>query len=77
VFTWIQASSRRDVIGRLAALLHTEVLCGHGSVCSSQESAVGLMLGTSLGDRLRDAQARCVGGRGNKKGHLLAFLEAL
>jgi hypothetical protein len=35
------------------------------------------MLGTDLGDRLRDARAMYVRRRGNKKGHLLAFCEAL
>jgi hypothetical protein len=33
------------------------------------------MLGTHLGDRLRDARVRCVRWRGNKKGHLLAFFD--
>jgi hypothetical protein len=35
------------------------------------------MLGTDLGDRLRDDRATYVRRRGNKKGHLLAFREAL
>jgi hypothetical protein len=33
--------------------------------------------GQILGGRLRDARATCVHSRGNKKGHLLAFREAL
>ena len=35
------------------------------------------MLGTDLGDRLRDDRAMYVRRHGNKKGHLLAFREAL
>lgn len=60
-----------------AHLLHTEVLCGVRSLCSSQEDAPVRMLGTGLGDTLRDDRECAVSRRGNKKGHLLAFSKAL
>jgi hypothetical protein len=54
-------------------LLSTEVLRDLRSVCLSHVESVCAMLGSGLGDRLRDERAMGVHCSDNKKGHLLAF----
>lgn len=54
-----------------------EVLCVPRALCSSQDFGSLERLGTGLGDRFSDADWTLRAAWGNKKGHLLAFCEAL
>ena len=55
-------------------LLFMEVLDEVRRLCLSQDCTASAMLGTDLGDRLRDALERCTYAvEATKKGHLLAF----
>src|SRR5262245_33840805 len=67
-------SSRRAAVAHLPT---REVRYDPDSLCSSQTHAACVMLGTDLGDRLRDGRAMGVCSGSNKKGHLLGFCEAL
>jgi hypothetical protein len=58
-------------------LLPTEVLFAPAALCSSQNFGLLRSLGTGLGDRFTEAGWSSSAVRGNKKGHLLAFREAL
>jgi hypothetical protein len=58
----------------LEPLPFTAVLDEVRCLCSSQDRRAPTMLGTDLGDRLRDARAMFVRDRGNKKGHLAGLL---
>jgi hypothetical protein len=56
-------------------LLSTEVLCGRGSLSSSQGRVRPRTLGRGLGGRLRDGRELGVSRRGNKKAHCWPFLK--
>jgi hypothetical protein len=55
----------------------TEVLRIAQTACSSQMLASPRNLGTGLGDRFSERDRPPSAMKGNKKGHLLAFCEAL
>jgi hypothetical protein len=62
------------VVLRAEYLPTKEVLDEVRRLCLSQDCRAPAMVGTDLGDRLRDARAMYVRRRGNKKGHFAGLL---